>query len=333
MKLQKVVGALVICLCATAQNARAQEMSDATSSTQSAQTAAPNVANDWVTLRLNLKPGSRYRMTTDSDTKMTIVTAAMSKRPAEKVEMVNTSRQSTDYNVLYNNADGTTQVRVTYGTATAKMHMTQNGKTLPASSPPNNLSGQSIEMKIAPNGKVSDVRGFEKVFDRAFDTSKMTGMTPKMRREMRDNMKKMFGKSFVEGLERQTDLGFPESPLRIGDSWSQKTKLNLGFFDTVLNSRRTLQSRAANLLSIGETGTLSMDSAPNASGFGGVKLQMAMNGSYNGTTILDANTGFMRSSSTSMNFGGRASGDAKAQQMALRFYMRSTARVDVEQLR
>lgn len=331
MKLQKLVGTLVICLLANAQNTCAQEMADDTSSTRSATSNV--VTSDWITLRLRLKPGSRYRMTTDSDMKMTIVTAANKTRPAEKVEMINTSRQNLDYNVLFNNPDGTTQVRVTYGTATAKMHMTQNGKTLPASSPPNNLSGQSIEMKIAPNGKVSDVRGFEKVFDRAFDTSKMTGMTPKMRREMRDNMKKMFGKSFVEGLERQTDLGFPESPLRIGDSWSQKTKLNLGFFDTVLNSRRTLQSRAANLLSIGETGTLSMDSAPNASGFGGVKLQMAMNGSYNGTTILDANTGFMRSSSTSMNFGGRASGDAKAQQMALRFYMRSTARVDVEQLR
>ena len=331
MKLQKLVGTLVICLLANAQNTCAQEMADDTSSTRSATSNV--VTSDWITLRLHLKPGSRYRMTTDSDMKMTIVTAANKTRPAEKVEMINTSRQNLDYNVLFNNPDGTTQVRVTYGTATAKMHMTQNGKTLPASSPPNNLSGQSIEMKIAPNGKVSDVRGFEKVFDRAFDTSKMTGMTPKMRREMRDNMKKMFGKSFVEGLERQTDLGFPESPLRIGDSWSQKTKLNLGFFDTVLNSRRTLQSRAANLLSIGETGTLSMDSAPNASGFGGVKLQMAMNGSYNGTTILDANTGFMRSSSTSMNFGGRASGDAKAQQMALRFYMRSTARVDVEQLR
>ena len=331
MKLQKLVGTLVICLLANAQNTCAQEMADDTSSTRSATSNV--VTSDWITLRLHLKPGSRYRMTTDSDMKMTIVTAANKTRPAEKVEMINTSRQNLDYNVLFNNPDGTTQVRVTYGTATAKMHMTQNGKTLPASSPPNNLSGQSIEMKIAPNGKVSDVRGFEKVFDRAFDTSKMTGMTPKMRREMRDNMKKMFGKSFVEGLERQTDLGFPESPLRIGDSWSQKTKLNLGFFDTVLNSRRTLQSRAANLLSIGETGTLSMDSAPNASGFGGVKLQMAMNGSYNGTTILDANTGFMRSSSTSMNFGGRASGDAKAQQMALRFYMRSTARVAVEQLR
>lgn len=331
MKLQKLVGTLVICLLANAQNTCAQEMADDTSSTRSATSNV--VTSDWITLRLRLKPGSRYRMTTDSDMKMTIVTAANKTRPAEKVEMINTSRQNLDYNVLFNNPDGTTQVRVTYGTATAKMHMTQNGKTLPASSPPNNLSGQSIEMKIAPNGKVSDVRGFEKVFDRAFDTSKMTGMTPKMRREMRDNMKKMFGKSFVEGLERQTDLGFPESPLRIGDSWSQKTKLNLGFFDTVLNSRRTLQSRAANLLSIGETGTLSMDSAPNASGFGGVKLQMAMNGSYNGTTILDANTGFMRSSSTSMNFGGRASGDAKAQQMALRFYMRSTARVAVEQLR
>ena len=333
MKLQKVVGALVICLCATAQNARAQEMSDATSSTQSAQTAAPNVANDWVTLRLNLKPGSRYRMTTDSDMKMTIVTAAMSKRPAEKVEMVNTSRQSLDYNVLYNNPDGTTQVRVTYGTATAKMHMTQNGKTLPASSPPNNLSGQSIEMKIAPNGKVSDVRGFEKIFDRAFDTSKMTGMTPQMKRKMRDDMKKTFGKNFVEGLSRQTDMSFPESPIRLGDSWMQKTKLNLGFFSLALNMRRTLQSRAANLLSIGEKGTLSMDSVPNASSFGGAKLQMAMSGNYSGTTILDETTGFTRSSDMSMNFGGRATGDANNQKMAMRLYMLSTARVNVAKLR
>ena len=333
MKLQNVVGALVI-LCATAQNTRAQEMTDEmaddTSSTRSAESAA---GSDWITLRLNLKPGSRYRMTTDSDMKMTIITAANKTCPAEKVVMLNTSRQNLDYSILFNNPDGTTQVRITYGDMTTGGKMTQNGKTLP--SPPQTLSmsGQSVEMKMAPNGKVSDVRGMEKVFDRAFDTSKMTGMTPKMRREMRDNMKKMFGKTFTEGLERQTDMSFPENPLRLGDSWSQRLNLNLGFFDAVLNSRRTLQSRAANLLSIGETGTLSMDTAKGATGFGGVKLKMAMNGSYNGTTILDANTGFMRSSSTSMGFGGHASGGTKERQTAMRLYMKSTARVNVTKLR
>ena len=181
-------------------------------------------STEYVQLRLNLEPGAKYRMTSATQTKITIVTPPMKSQPAQKVEISGVAQNVLSYDILYNNPDGTTQTRLTYGNITNKMTMKVDGKTqaMPADSSSKALFGQSVEMKISPEGEVSDVRGLDNIWKRAFDASKTPGVTPQMQKQLQDSMKKMFGESFMKKIMQQAGLMFPENPVRIGDSWTRR---------------------------------------------------------------------------------------------------------------
>ena len=329
MKTKFIVGAALCLLPVVAQNANAQN-ADAQSSA-----AQPNAAfganqPDWVTLRLNVQPGTRYRMTQDTDMKMVFVTAT-GKRPAEKMEMAMTGKQVLDYAFLYRNADGTMQVRTTYGASSNRSSFKQNGKTqvVPSSASDQFMAGQSVEMKMSARGEISEIRGLEKIWDKAFSSKNTPGMTPAMRSQMRANMNKMFGEKTIKSLTEQSGMSFPENPVRVGDSWMQRIETT-GAMPFVINLRRTLQARDNGTLRIGEKGSLSFGDAQKAMPMAGANLKMLISGTYSGTTILDDRTNFVSQATTSQRYGGQASSSAKSQNLAMRIYGTGTSRTVVE---
>ena len=326
MKTKWLNGALALSVCfGIAQVAQAQTAMDNGSSTRSAQSA-------WVTLRLNLKPGSRYRMTQTSQTKMVMLTPAMSGRPAEKMETSGMVTNVLDYAVLYNNPDGTMQIRLTYGAMNDNSSIKVNGKTqeIPdTSSISNALLGQSIEMKLSPEGAGSDVRGIDKIWKKTFAGAK--GMTPQMQRQMESGMKQMFGDKFIKNIMHAAGMAFPENPVRLGQAWYQRIETG-GQLPLVVNLRRTLESRDNGVLTIGESGTLSMGDATKSVAFGPAAMQMAMTGTYSGTTILDEATGFARSATLSQRYGGTVGTKASGKTISMRMFGLSSTRTSVEQL-
>jgi hypothetical protein len=325
MKTKGLSGALALGAClGVAQVAQAQTAMNNGSSTQSAQ--------DWVTLRLNLKPGSRYRMTQTSQTKTVIVTLPMSGRPAAKTEVSGVGTNVLDYAVLYNNPDGTMQIRLTYGDMINNSTVKVNGKPqkLPGANATNNiLSGQSIEMRLSPEGAVSDVRGADKIWKRSLAGVK--GVTPQMRRQMESSMKQMLGDTFIKNLMQSSGMAYPQNPIRLGQAWYQRMETG-GQLPLVVNLRRTLQSRNNGALTIGENGVLSIGDITKSVAFGPTSMQMALTGTYSGTTVLDEATGFARSATLSQRYGGTISAKAEGQAVSMRMFGLASMRTGVEQL-
>ena len=324
MKTKFIVGMALCLLPVVAQNASAQP--------SDAQSNAAFGANqpDWVTLRLNVQPGTRYRMTQSTDFKMVFVMAA-AKRAAEKSEIVVAMKQVVNYAFLFRNDDGTMQVRMTYGASSNRSSFKQNGKTqvVPSSAADQFMKGQSIEMKMSARGEISEIRGLEKIWDKAFSSKNTPGMTPAMRSQMRANMNKMFGEKTIKSLTEQSGMSFPENPVRVGDSWMQRTETS-GAMPFVINLRRTLQARDNGTLRIGEKGSLSFGDAQKAMPMAGANLKMLISGIYSGTTILDDRTNFVSQATTSQRYGGQASSSAKSQNLAMRIYGTGTSRTVVE---
>lgn len=326
MKTKWLNGALALSVCfGIAQVAQAQTAMDNKSSTQSAQ-------SDWVTLRLNLKPGSRYRMTSSSQTKMVMLMPAMNKQPATKMEISGTGTNVMDYAVLYNNPDGTTQVRMTYGAMDNNTTMKIGGKIqpMPDNSATKALLGQSIEMKLSPEGQVSDVRGLDNIWKKAFSVSN-SKMPPAMQRQMESGMKKMFGDNFIKNLMQQGGMMFPENPVRIGNSWTHRIETS-GQLPLVANVHRTLQSRENGALTIAESGALSVGDPTKTVSLGPAALQMAITGTYSGTSILDEATGFTRSTSVAQRYGGTVYTKAQGKNLPMRMFGLASVRVNAEKL-
>ena len=319
--------ALSVCL-GIGRIANAQPMND-----DNAVVSTGKASADYVTLRLNLKPGSKYRMTQNSRTKMVILAPAMSGRPAQKTEIYSIGLNVLKYDVLWNNPDGTTQIRMTYGDTNNKITVKMNGKTQaqPSNEMTQALVGQKIEMKISPEGQVSDVRGLDSLWEKAFAGTKSPGMTPQMKQQMADTMKKMFGDDFIKSLMQQSGMTYPENPVQIGGSWVQRVETN-GQLPFVVNLKRTLQGRANGLVSVGESGTMSIGDAQKTVSVGPAAMKMAITGTYSGTTVLNEATGFTHSAHIAQRYSGSVSTKANNRNISTQLFGLSNTDIQVEKI-
>lgn len=306
-------------LCATA-------IAQTADSTQSAGVAP---TSDMVTLRLNLRPGQKYRMTQTTQMKITMVAPVEPGKPDQKTDTSSDSTSDIDYNVLYINRDGTAQVRLTYGAINVRSTVTTDGKRTPVAQADTNsvmqaLKGKVIEMQVSPTGQVSNVRGMEKIWKASFPSAS-TEMTPAQQREMEKFMKNTFGEKFFASVMEQSGMSLPQAPVRIGGSWTHRLSLT-GPMPIVANLRRTLQSRRSGALTIAENGALSFGNASKPVSIGDTSMQTNVSGNYTGTTILDEATGFVRSSQITQRLGGKMTfrGKGATPPMTMRMYMLMT---------
>jgi hypothetical protein len=292
--------------------------------------------NDLITLRLNLRPGQKYRMTQTTRAKVTMIAPPAPGGPVQKTDTNTTSTSDINYHVLYINRDGTAQVRLTYGPVSVRSTTTVDGKPTPAAQadgdPFQALQGQAIEMQISPTGHVSKVRGMEKIWKASFSDSS-TEMTPQQRREMESAVKNMFGEKFFEKIMEQSGMSLPQTPVRIGESWTQRLNLT-GSMPLVANLRRTLLSRRNGALTIAENGTLSFGSPSKPVRIGDASMQTDLSGNYSGTTVLDEASGFLRSSQVTQRLGGKMTVRDKdaTPPMTMRMYMLMTNTTSVKNL-
>ena len=232
MKTKNVVSAIALSACfGIAYNAQPVSAQPANNILSTG-----NASNEYVTLRFNVQPGSKYRMTQVAQVKEVVIAPPMRGRPAQKTEITSTSTNVLDYAVLYNNPDGTKQIRLTYGAIRNNTSVKVNSKTQAV--PPSinvasrALVGQQIGLKISPEGQVSDVRGLDNIWKKAFSSVTAPGMTPKMRQQMQDSMKKMLGDNYMKSIMQQSGMMLPENPDK-----------NWQFVDAAHRNRRTIAVR------------------------------------------------------------------------------------------
>lgn len=279
------VAALSFCSVANAQIANAQAP-QSESSTRLAQ-------NDYVTLRLKLKPGSNYLVTQVFHASDTNVFAAEGKQKSSKIATENDATYVSMLSVLWINRDGTTQIRLVYQRISRawKVFLGNDNQSFPDLGRNDDPKiGQPLEMRVSPDGAVSNVRGWDKILDKMPPADLSPDNATQTRQQKRKTLKAKMTDSFIQPLMQKLFIPRAKDPISLGFSW-QNPSSDAQFLP--FRVTYTLQGRANGLSSIAQTAKwTSGDSAPSSS----------QSGSLSGQIILDEATGFPKTARQELRF-------------------------------
>ena len=271
-------------------------------------------ANDSTLLRLKLRAGQAFRMTQTSQVKSVFVVPATSKRAAQKTESWSNDSVTTTLRVLDVAPNGDFRVRVIYENVSNEPINVVNGVRLKpvasvrklADAMNRALRNQSLEMTLSPLGNVSDVRGLE-TFWRAMDAAfGAANLSPNERKTAAANVRNSFNENALRGLMERGGMTFPGHTIRLSEPWFADLKLR-GALPFVVNVKRTLQSRDEQLLTIVESGDLKLADSQLSVANAQSRFRIAMQGTYTGTTSLDAISHFALSTRLTQRYSGTVS--------------------------
>jgi hypothetical protein len=174
------------------------------------------------------------------------------------------------------------------------------------------LLGQSYIAKLSPKGEILALEGIEQMRE---------AITKKLPAGSKENPAMGAVSPYLEekSLREMTEntLGnYPDKPVEIGDSWSRKRNLSLGFW-LILDSKWTLQKREAGAALIGATGTMRSDPNSPPMEVSGMKMKFDVAGTYESTLRMDEATGLIALDQGRQQFKGdiKMLGDAQGPPM------------------
>ncbi|WP_276480913.1 DUF6263 family protein [Paraflavitalea pollutisoli] len=198
-------------------------------------------------------------------------------------------------------ADGSNKlIKATYNRAVMKMDMGTNSMDIDTDQPKpafdaanpmtvvallfHGLRGQSFTMTMSETGELSNIAGFEKVVENMIDSAAGGGDVPEaMRQGMRDGMSKQFNAESMKEQIQQSFNIFSGKPVKVGDSWVKKLETH-GAKNMKMTNTYTVQSITAKevLLSL----RCVIDEITT-------EANMTMNGTQEGTLVVDPKTGML----------------------------------------
>ena len=323
-------GLLAIMFVASAAMADAASTptSDAPAATSEAATGATTTTmpatGDKILLRLNVRAGQSYDIRTTTDMKMTqVLPSAIAGKPTSgpgtpngKIDIATVTTMTMRYDVLEVDPQGIATVKLTYSEI-QNTTRTPNGDVVYDSTRPKPVSkasapldqvygsllGQSITMKIAPDGRISDVQGLENLMTRLMNSFQQPGMSPQAVAAMQKTMKESFGDQFVKSAMQQTAVLYPEKPVGVGDSWPYRITVSSSF-PLAISGTRTLTARRNGISTIDEKSNISIENSAAPLQIESAKMAINIAGTQTGTTEIDETTGLTRSTQVVQRFSG-----------------------------
>ncbi|HKJ41870.1 MAG TPA: DUF6263 family protein [Sunxiuqinia sp.] len=235
-------------------------------------------------IRLNLEKGAVYEMTMNMTNNMDQEKMGQEIKMKQDMQMI-TSMNVDD--VLPNH-----NYLVSYKYNSIKMTMDVMGKTMtfdtdhpdegnPALKVMEGLTKVDLQMELTPQGKVVNVKGFDKFSD-------IFGGNPQLK-----NMLKMFSdqESFKANFS-QTFNYFPDKKVGVGDTWDATQQ-----FKSLMNMDIDMHFKVAdvkkNAITLNVQSNINSDMPINQNG---MKMEMHMKGSQNGEMNIDLNDGMLTQS-------------------------------------
>ena len=318
--------AQILFSCAWLSVAHAQvETPNAIPETVAPETVAPSIvenqienqtatSDDPVLLRLKLRAGQAFRVTQTSQVKSVFVSPATTNRASQKTESWSNDSVTMTLRVLDVQENGDYLVRVTYENVRNEPINVVNGVRLKPVASVRKLAdamnaavrNQSLEMTLSRLGNVSDVRGLE-TFWRAMNSAfGASGLSSTEQKTAMTSVRNSFNENALRDTMERSGMTFPGHAIRVGEPWFANLKLR-GALPFVVDVKRTLQSRDEKSVTITESGDLTLANSqltvPNAQS----RFRIAMQGTYTGTTSLDATSGFARSTRLTQRYSGTVS--------------------------
>ena len=261
-----------------------------------------HVKEGEIKLNINLKKGESYPLKVITEQQITQAIQG------EEKTLDQTITFGYKFDVVDVDEFGVASVKFTFDEIQMKSGMgisfdSKDASTLntPQAKMMSSLIGQSLNMKIKPNGKVEEITGFEEMFDSMFNN---TGLPDnEMMTKMKEQIKKQYSSSSLTESMEQAMAIFPDKPVVVGETWTRTLKVNYGMAMSLQNTW-TLKERKDGKAIIDVTTTIVSNDAAEPLDLGMMQLKYNLQGEQSGTIIIDEETGWTVSGDIVQNIHG-----------------------------
>ncbi len=250
-------------------------------------------AEDKVELRFRLEEGESYKL------RVTIEQEIVQWIEGEEQEISQTIGIGETFTVKDVDDEGTMTVEVTFGPMAMKMEGPQGTFEYDSEDPPNDVPllaqglaamvGSSFTMKLTPEGRVTDLKGVDKMFERIFESLDLP--EGPIKDSIVESLKNQFGDEALKEMMGNIMTGLPDKPVGIGDSWSHTIVLTKGF-PMIIKYTSTLTARKDGVATIKVESTIKSNPDAPPMKMGPMTMKYKFKGSQNGTFRLDEATGW-----------------------------------------
>jgi hypothetical protein len=312
------------------------------------------LAVEKATLRLNPEQGQKYErvITMEENISQSIA--------GQQMDIAHTKKVGLEFKIKDVDAKGVVSVKVSYRTIQEKTSSTggdfEYDSTEPSTHEGNPLAptytamiGESFIIKVASNGKIIELAGFDEMLSRMAEKivvaeDEMISKLPpgqctidKNKAENRkesqeqltkrriDGMNKMHGsreervKVVKEMLEKNPSVAkeqvrlmlacvmtpFPDGPIEVGDSWTDKMDLKAMMLPVEIESDYTFKKVKGNVAVVSGGFERTMEDPAVVYGVGPMQGKIKMTGSYQQNSEIDKSSGWMSRSNAKLNISGK----------------------------
>lgn len=164
------------------------------------------------------------------------------------------------------------------------------------------LVGQSYAVIVNPHGTVTQVAGIQKMLENVL--SHLTIAEGVLRFAVEKTIRQQLSEANLKQSLRDIFAPLPDHPVAIGESWTRRTPVTMGFPMNV-ETTYTLQGRDNGIATISVTGKVA--TAPNAMmDLGAVKMDYNLKGEQTGSLEIIESSGWTRASTLSQHLSGNA---------------------------
>ena len=255
--------------------------------------SATCAAADKIELRFRFEEGKSYKLT------VTMKQEIVQWLNGEEQETAHTMSIGETLNVKDVDEAGTATVEVTFGPISVKMKGPMGTIEYNSDDPPDEVAlpakafaamlGQGFTLKMTPTGRVTDIQGVDKMFEAIFEAIDIP--EGPMMDSVAEGLKQQFGDEALKEMMEKMTAVFPDKPVAIGDSWSQKVTLATGF-PAIMENTWTLADRKDGVATINVESTFKPNPEGEPMKIGPMTMRFRLKGSQKGTFKLDEATGW-----------------------------------------
>lgn len=294
--------------------------------------AVTAAAGPKISLRMNLEPGSSYRldMTTDQDIEQTIGN--------QKQTIDQTIGMGMRFDCQSVDDQGNFVVQITYDAIkfrqvgpmgpieydSSKDQATDN----PLAAGFAGLLDQSFTVVFDSTGQPVEVRGVEKMIDNI--AAKMPAPNEEVRAQMKEALRKQLGDQAMKQMMGNMPA-YPAEPVGVGDKWENTASIGSPVAMTATNSV-TFASRKDGKATLKIKSTLAPGPQGEQMEMGKMKMDMTIEGDQGGTMVIDEATGVLVEGTMQQDLNCTMTMTGGPQTMTIPMKIKSTVRMTGKKL-
>ena len=168
------------------------------------------------------------------------------------------------------------------------------------------LVDQSLDLTMAPSGKVLEVIGTDEMLDKI--VAKATVILGNKSEELEKALKDQFSAAKLkQQIETSTEI-YPDKPVGVGDSWSKTVDID-GVMSMQLDNTWTLKSRKAGIAKVALDTKIRTSPDANPMKLGTMNVGYELSGTQTGEIAIDEATGMPTVSTLKQDITGQIKAD------------------------